>query len=311
MPEFRFARRFARFCRLGSALILGCWLALAQAAELGDVAVRSFVGQPLVADIELTGMADATVPVQVKLAHPDIYRGANIAVPPVLSSVTMSVMRRDQRQFLHITSIKPVDSEHLHLFLDLNDGTRRHVRQVTLWLSPEPPPPPVAPLPVAAAPAESAPVPPPQPQPRAHVAGPAACAQVSAEQLRTCAALDYKNGLLSARIVELEEKVKQLQASIEGRVEPLAAPPAAAPARHETPPPPPRKPKKEKAPFPWLLVGGGIAFLLVVGGAVLVLLKRRKARDAAPAGPGLLSKLTSRFKRSKKPDETVVEPSIE
>ena len=305
MPEFR----SARFSRLGSALILGCWLAVAQAAELGDVAVRSFVGQPLVADIELTGMADPTVPVQVRLAHPDIYRGANIAVPPVLSSVTMSVMRRDQRQFLHITSIKPVDSEHLHLFLDLNDGTRRHVRQVTLWLSPEPPPPPVLPAPVAAAPAQPAPAP--VQQPRPHVEAPAACAQVSAEQLRTCAALDYKNGLLSARIVELEEKVKQLQDSVEGRVEALAAQPAAAPAMHETPPPPPKKPKKEKAPFPWLLVGGAIAFLLVVGGAVLVLLKRRKAKDAAPAGPGLLSKLSSRFKRAKPDGDTVVEPSIE
>lgn len=303
MPEFR----FARFSRLGSALILGCWLAVAQAAELGDVAVRSFVGQPLVADIELTGMADPAVPVQVRLAHPDIYRGANIAVPPVLSSVTMSVMRRDQRQFLHITSIKPVDSEHLHLFLDLNDGARRHVRQVTLWLSPEPPPP-VAPAPVAAAPAELVPAPVAPPRPR--VAAPAACVQASAEQLRTCAALDYKNGLLSARIVELEEKVKQLQASVEGRAEPLAALPAAALAKHETPPPPPKKPKKEKAPFPWLLVGGGIAFLLVVGGAVLVLLKRRKAKGAAPASPGLLSKLTSRFKRAK-PDEAAVEPSIE
>lgn len=302
MPEFR----FARFSRLGSALILGCWLAVAQAAELGDVAVRSFVGQPLVADIELTGMADPAVPVQVKLAHPDIYRGANIAVPPVLASVTMSVMRRDQRQFLHITSIKPVDSEHLHLFLDLNDGTRRHVRQVTLWLNPEPPP--VLPAPVAAAPAE--PVPAPVPPARPHAAAPAACVQVSAEQLRTCAALDYKNGLLSARIVELEEKVKQLQASVEGRVEVPAAQPAAAPAVHETPPPPPKKPKKEKAPFPWLLAGGGIAFLLVVGGAVLVLLKRRKAKGAAPAGPGLLGKLTSRFKRAK-PDDAAVEPSIE
>ena len=303
MPEFR----SARFFHLGSGLILGCWLALAQAAELGEVAVRSFIGQPLVADIELTGMADPAVPVQVRLANPNVYRGANIAVPPVLSSVTMSVMRRDQRQFLHITSIKPAEAEHVHLFLELNDGVKRHLRQVTLWLSPDPAPPP-PPAPVAVAPPAAAVVPEPPP-PRARAAAPAACPQVNAEQLRTCAALDYKNGLLSARIVELEEKVKQLQASIEGRVEPVAHE-APAPAVHPTPPPPPRKPKKEKAPFPWLLVGGGIAFLLVVGGAVFVLLKRRKAKAGQAPSSGLLSRLTSRFKR-KPADVAAAEPSAE
>ncbi|WP_036252827.1 FimV family protein, partial [Massilia sp. BSC265] len=77
----------------------------AEAAELGEPRVSSFIGQPLVADIELTMLEDAANPVQVRLAHPNVYRGANIGMPAVLSSLRMSVMQRDGRQFLHITSL--------------------------------------------------------------------------------------------------------------------------------------------------------------------------------------------------------------
>lgn len=146
-----------RFPRLGSALALGGLLTCAQAAELGDVAVRSYIGQPLVADIELTSVADGATPVQVTLASPDVYRGASIGMDPVLATVHMSVMRRDGRQYLHITSVKPLAAEHLHLFLELADGSRRDVRGATLWLAADPQPA-VVTMPVAVAPPMPAPV---------------------------------------------------------------------------------------------------------------------------------------------------------
>jgi hypothetical protein len=68
------------------------------AAELGDARVGSHAGQQLVADIELTSVEDATRPVQVRLASPDVYQGANLVMPPVLSSLNMNVMRRDLAQ---------------------------------------------------------------------------------------------------------------------------------------------------------------------------------------------------------------------
>ena len=303
------ALRFSRIARLSSALILAGCLSLVHAAELGDAVVRSHIGQPLIADVELTGMADPAVPVQVRLANTDVYRGARLAVPAILSNLNMSVMRRDNRQFLHITSTRPVESNYLHLFLDLNDGGRRHVRAVTVWLTPDPQPaPPPAPAPVAAAPVARVAEPPlaPAAAPRPRIQAPAsvqaACPQASAEQLRTCAALDYKNGVLSARIVELEEKVKALQTAFEGRADlaPLPAPsvkPAAPPAKAKA------EKKKKKAGTPWLLIGGGVAALLVAAGAVLFVLKRRKKAKGAPAAPkvksGLMAKLSSRFKRNK------------
>lgn len=132
-----------------SALLVAAATAAGQAAELGEAQVRSHIGQALVADVELTLIEDPGTKVAVRLAHPDVYRGANIAMPPVLSSLNMSVMRRDGRQFLHLTSLKPVQRRMLHVYLELTDGGQRSVRLVTLWLTPDPNPAPMVPAPLA------------------------------------------------------------------------------------------------------------------------------------------------------------------
>ncbi|MGZ5200328.1 MAG: FimV/HubP-related protein [Telluria sp.] len=125
-----------------ACLLFACGLAArAHAAELGDVKVNSFVGQHLSADIELTSLDDPAAQVQVRLASLDVYRGANLDMPPVLASVNLRVMRRDGKQFLHVTSTRPVDADHLHLYLELTDGNRRGVRLATLWFAPDPTPP--------------------------------------------------------------------------------------------------------------------------------------------------------------------------
>ena len=127
-------------------LLFSCALlaSAAGAAELGDQRVGSYMGQPLVADIELTLIEHPAARVEVRLAHPNVYRGANIGMPHVLSTLNMSVMQRDGRQFLHVTSRAPVESSPLHLYVELTDGGQRSVRLATLWLTPDPNP---APLP--------------------------------------------------------------------------------------------------------------------------------------------------------------------
>jgi hypothetical protein len=134
------------------------------AAELGDPRVSSHIGQPLVADVELTLLDDPATPVQVRVASPEVYNGAGIAVPPVLASLNLSVMRRDGRQFLHVTSLRPVDADHVHLYLELVDKGQRAVRLATLWLTPDPAPAP-APVPVPARVAAPAPLSAPVPVP--------------------------------------------------------------------------------------------------------------------------------------------------
>lgn len=317
--------RFDRIARWGFTVVLATMLGWAHAAELGEPVVTSYRGQPLVADIELTALADPNVAVVVRLAHADVYRGANISRHPVLTNLNMSVMRRDGRQFLHITSTRPVDSDYVNLFLELNDGGRREVRSAILWLTADPAP--VAPLvPVAraapatdseleAAVARAAMLARERQELRARQQAPAAACpqQLSSEQAKTCAAIDYKNGLLSAQIVELEEKVKLLQAAIEGKKPPAAARPPAKPA---VPPPAKPAPPKKSPGTDWLLTGalvGGV--LALIGGLVFFLRRRKKgktAEEAASASAAWYARLLARFKRKPKSEEHVhVEPKVE
>lgn len=352
MPRLMSRIDLAFLLRLTCAAVCGASLALAQAAELGDVVVKSHTGQPLIADIELITLADPGQAVGVRIAHPDVFKGANIGMHPVLANLTMSVMRRDGRQFLHITSTKAVDSDYVHLFLDLNDGGRRNVRAATLFLTPDPapaPPPrpvvaapvvPVAPLPLPAPiPAQiPAPISAPMPAPiRKILDKPAAAcpAPVAPAPDSTCSSIAYQNGLLSAQIVELEEKVKQLELAMRskgmalpGDVAPIAAavpaPAAQAPA---VPPPPPKRSaiKPVESAFPWLLVIAIVAGLIATGAGVWFFLRRRKAIagavveaeavDAGAATPAeeggkqaWYKKLLGRFKR--KP-EVAPEPAAE
>jgi hypothetical protein len=289
-----------------------CSLALSalvpvHAAELGDPRVASHIGQPLVADVELTLLEDPATPVQVRVASPEVYNGAGIAVPPVLASLNLSVMRRDGRQFLHVTSIRSVDADHVHLYLELVDRGQRAVRLATLWLTPDPnPAPPPAPASVPApapagvpdavllaqverarmaravpvpAPAAGPKVVPPRPvvvpRPRPAPAVKAAVLPAAAPDVhpqagarpvgeaQACAALGAKNDELRARLSQVEDRMKKLQATLGAPV--AAAGPAGKPAPTRT-----EGPKE-----------GGATPAVAKGGA-----QKESADKPVPAKPG-------------------------
>ncbi|QBE62639.1 type IV pilus assembly protein FimV [Pseudoduganella lutea] len=123
----------------------------AHAAEFGDASVRSFSGQPLSADIELTDLtAQELADLQVRLARPDVFRGANVKMSPALAGASVSIVRRNDRRVLHVTTSAPVQGDVLHLYFQLVSGGKERVRSVSLWLSPDPTP---APMPAPATPA--------------------------------------------------------------------------------------------------------------------------------------------------------------
>lgn len=134
---------------LGAALLASA----AGAAELGDIVTRSYIGQPLAADIELVALTpDEIAGMQVRLAAPDVYRGANVTMNPALGSVRMAVVTRDQKQFLHVTTTRAVDADYVHLYVALGAAGRQEVRLATVWLQADPNPAPVvAAVPVASA----------------------------------------------------------------------------------------------------------------------------------------------------------------
>ena len=141
-----------------------------RAAELGEIRVNSHIGQQLSADIELVDLTAADLAdIQARLANPDVFKGANVAMPPVLGGLYISIAKRDNKRFLHLTTLQPVNAEALHLFLELNSGGRQIIRAASLWLTPEPPGqraaavaamPAAEPLPLAAAASKPAAAPP-------------------------------------------------------------------------------------------------------------------------------------------------------
>ena len=130
---------------LALPLLAGALCGPLQAAELGEVKVNSHIGQQLSADIELVDLTPADLAeLQAKLANPDVFKGANLSMPPVLGGLYISVAKRDNRRFLHLTTLQPVTADALHLFLELSSGGRQIIRAASLWLTPEPPAPRVA-----------------------------------------------------------------------------------------------------------------------------------------------------------------------
>lgn len=336
VPIFMPRRSNAVFRRFLPALAAAFAMACAQAVELGDVAVRSWIGQPLVADIELTEFSGGAGAVTVKLARGEVFEGASIAVHPALANARMSVMQRDGRQFLHLTSVTPVDTPYVHLFLELTDGSRKNVRAVTLSLSPDPKPAPapksapapapearptapaLAPIPPSKpAPAPAlAPVPSPKPAPaplpvkarpapQAPALRPPAAREPAAacpkprftdDEIRACAASEYRSALLSAQIVELEEKVKALQAALDAPMPPVPAARAAAPAPRKVRPAvsPPHAPADGGLPLAW--IGAGVAGLAAAGGGMLAYRRRRTTQPPLAVGPRRVSALLARLR---------------
>lgn len=132
------------------ALVMSVALS-ASGAELGEVSVRSHIGQQLSADIELVDLTSADLAdVQVRLASPDVFAGARVAMNPALAGLNLSVFKDGTRRVLHLTTLQPVNAELVHIFFELSSGGRQIVRTASLWLTREPAPARTA---IAAAPA--------------------------------------------------------------------------------------------------------------------------------------------------------------
>ena len=269
------------------------------AAELGEMAVLSHVGQPLLAEIELTALVpEEASGVAVRLGTLWLTPAPPAAAP--VSAPVRPAVPAPMPAPLPLPRPVPVAPSPDAAALAARARAEGLVRPARVFV-----PPPAAPTPAAPVQQRPAPV-------RRATAPVAACApQADMEQAQACVALDEKNTALNAKLGELEGKIGALQKAL---ALPAAAAPVVAEVPHAKPKPlhaAPAADKEKKAGgngLLWLGIGT-LLFLLLTAVIVYVVRKRRQA-----AGPGAPSKywvlLRKPFSRKKK-DVPVLTEAVE
>jgi len=110
----------------------------ADAAGLGKLSVKSALGQPLRAEIELLSVQpeEASL-IQARLASAEAFQQARIERTEAHSSIQVSVQTRTSGvPYLRITSSRPVQDPFLELLIELNWNSGRVLRDYTLLLDP-------------------------------------------------------------------------------------------------------------------------------------------------------------------------------
>jgi pilus assembly protein FimV len=162
---------------LAWALFVAPWIA--HAAGLGNLNVRSSLGQPLLAEIELLSVGkEDLATLDARLASQEAYRQADLQYGAVLTGVRLSIEKRPNgAPYIKAVSTRPVNEPYVNLVVELNSSSGRFTREYTALIDPPGYAPPQTMA--AAPPAETRPAPPPAPP--AAVASPAP-ARAAAQQ---------------------------------------------------------------------------------------------------------------------------------
>jgi pilus assembly protein FimV len=118
------------------------WLLLSvpltgSALGLGDVQVRSAMGQKLDAEIEFSALTAIEVEsLTIRLASPDAFVQAGIDYSPVLRSLRFAVEKKGDRHVIRLSSDLAITDPFLNLLIELNAAGNRTLRQYALLLDP-------------------------------------------------------------------------------------------------------------------------------------------------------------------------------
>ena len=117
--------------------LLCCVPVMSEALGLGDIQVRSAMGQKLDAEIEFSALtASEAESLAIKLAAPESFVQAGIDYAPVLRSIRFSLVKKGDRQVIHLTSDLAISDPFLTLLVELNAAGNRTLRQYVLLLDP-------------------------------------------------------------------------------------------------------------------------------------------------------------------------------
>ncbi len=110
----------------------------AGALGLGRLNVTSPLGQPLVAEVDLTVAPGEDVDsIRANIASPAVYRAANVEYQGVVQTIRAQVQRRANGQpYLRLVSSQSLNDPYLDLLLEVNSSTGRLVREYVFLLDP-------------------------------------------------------------------------------------------------------------------------------------------------------------------------------
>jgi pilus assembly protein FimV len=121
---------------LGWALLLAPWIA--HAAGLGNLTVRSTLGHPLVAEIDLISVRkDELSTLNVRLASPDAYRRADLQYGEALTGVRFAIESRPNGEsYIKVMSTRAINEPFLNLVIEISSSSGRFTREYTALIDP-------------------------------------------------------------------------------------------------------------------------------------------------------------------------------
>jgi pilus assembly protein FimV len=132
-PQWR-----ATAAALAAAVLLGTWASDASALALGRITVRSALGEPLNAEIDLPEIApDEVASLRTHVAPPEAFKAAGLDYNAALSDVTITLEKRpDGGYFLRLKSPRTVTEPFVDLLLETSWSSGRITRDYTMLFDP-------------------------------------------------------------------------------------------------------------------------------------------------------------------------------
>ncbi|WP_144729278.1 FimV/HubP family polar landmark protein [Extensimonas perlucida] len=121
-----------------ATLSLGLYSSDASALALGRLSVKSALGEPLRAEIEVPQITtEEANSLQTRPASAEVFRAQGVEFSPLMNGVQIVLKRRpDGSAFLQVTSSRSVNEPFLDLVLDTSWNAGRLVRSYTILLDP-------------------------------------------------------------------------------------------------------------------------------------------------------------------------------
>src|SRR5262245_5349879 len=109
--------------------------AASYAAGLGTITVRSALGQPLDAEIEVVSVQPGE-DFQVRLASREAYAAAGVELSPALQGARFTIERRDGKTLIRVRTTQAVSDPFFTVLVELQWPTGRLARQYTVLVDP-------------------------------------------------------------------------------------------------------------------------------------------------------------------------------